>query len=119
MVDNKKRLAVVLTFEVPSRLIIKENDGFISFYAKILCEYTSNNDKYFYCVFPEPTENPEFSISFDESIIHKENVHYISFIGSDNYSVIPSDCNNQLIFKRKRNNENNAIFSHSGIVFHW
>jgi hypothetical protein len=56
--------------------------------------------------------------------VDKNSVHYISFIGNDNYELGPADHHNELIFKMKGNldddsKKHNAIFPHSGIVFHW
>ncbi|MDR1096666.1 MAG: hypothetical protein LBL57_00890 [Tannerella sp.] len=124
VVEKDRKKAIVITFDVLPSFASKDEDGFISFYAKICCNYPSDKDNYFYCVFPEPTEDALFRITFHESIVDKSNVHYISFIGNDNYELAPADYHNELIFKIKGNldddsKKHNAIFPHSGIVFHW
>ena len=124
VVEKEMKKAIVITFEIPKTSIKKDEDDFISFYAKICCSYPSNNDKYFYCVFPEPTIDAQFSISFHESIVSKHNVHHVSFVGNENYKPIPDDHQNEIIFRMQGNldensKKNNAIFPHAGIVFNW
>jgi len=115
---------IVFSITVSSNYLEVEEDGFKSFFAKIECEYPSDKNNYFYCVFPEPTKDAEFSICFDMSIVEKSKIHYLSFISTPNYEITQSPNSNGLIFAPKSNlsedkKKYNTIFPHSGIVLHW
>ena len=112
---------VMFTTKVPQKWITNEEDKFLSFSCKITCEYPTNKNNYFYVVFPEPMQDALFSINFDEEIIRKENVNHVSFVLNPNYEIRESPNTNGFEFglKHSKKLDNNTIFPHSGIVFHW
>jgi hypothetical protein len=117
--------AIVFSITVPKDYLKEEQDGFKSFYAQIRCKYPSDNENnYFYSVFPEPTKDAIFNICFDDAIVKKENIHYLSFISTSNYEIKKDTIHNGLNFALKKNlpkdkEKYNTIFPHSGIVLHW
>lgn len=115
LVDNKG-----LMLEVPihrEHIAVNEAEDTYEYKATMECSYPAGKQNHFYCAFPEPTLNAQFSIVFHGIEIKK--VDQVAFVSSDNYYVKTFNAQHKKELLRRNLNEESVIFPHSGVVFFW
>lgn len=90
--------------------------GYVSYHAKIECEYPADLGNKFYCIFSNPTiGNTNFSITFDKNVVNDiETVDRLTMLSNTKYELTPISKHNKIEFSTSQ-----AIFPRSGILIQW
>ena len=117
---NRDEYGITFSTIVPTNYLnnntVDFGGGYVSYRAKIECEYPAKLVNKFYCIFSNPTiGTTNFSIKFNDSIVNDiDAVDRLTMLSNTKYELTSISKHNKIEF-----NTSQAIFPRSGILIQW